>query len=105
VHTSFSGGTARLAVVDTGRGVADENKDSIFDKYKRMENGGATKGTGLGLTISQGIVNARGCHIFEKCAQVNSSFILEARQRNANHSARYLPPKSYLHARLQYLER
>ena len=78
VHTSFSGEVVRLVVADTGRGVADENKDSIFDKYKRMKKDDATKGTGLGLTISQGIVNAHGGKIWVEDNEPNGSrFIVE----------------------------
>jgi len=78
VGTSLEGGVAKLFVVDTGRGVADENKEGVFDKYKRMEKDDATKGTGLGLTISQGIVNAHGGKIWVEDNEPNGSrFIVE----------------------------
>jgi len=78
VGTTANGNTVRLFVVDTGTGIADENKEKIFDKYRRVEKGSTTKGTGLGLTISQGIVNAHGGKIWvEDNTPQGSRFIVE----------------------------
>jgi len=78
VGTSSGDGTARLFVVDTGRGVADENKENVFDKYKRVEKGMGAEGTGLGLAISRGIVEAHGGKIWvEDNEPEGSRFIVE----------------------------
>jgi len=78
VGTSLGDGVARLFVADTGRGIADENKESVFDKYKRAEKDAEVKGTGLGLAISQGIVNAHGGKIWvENNEPEGSRFIVE----------------------------
>ena len=78
VGTSLGDGVARLFVADTGRGIADENKESVFDKYKRAEKDAEVKGTGLGLAISQGIVNAHGGKIWvEDNEPTGSRFIVE----------------------------
>jgi len=78
VGTSLGDGVARLFVADTGKGIADENKESVFDKYKRAEKDGEVKGTGLGLAISQGIVNAHGGKIWvENNEPEGSRFIVE----------------------------
>lgn len=39
-----------MRVTDFGEGVADKDKKSLFDRFKRV-NRGSVKGTGLGLAI------------------------------------------------------
>lgn len=48
-----------MAVADTGIGIADEEKEKIFDKFYRIgnENVRSSKGTGLGLYIVKKIVS------------------------------------------------
>ncbi|MBD3366200.1 PAS domain-containing protein [candidate division WWE3 bacterium] len=82
VGALHTGDTVRLYVSDTGRGIADENKDQIFDKYKRVEGGSLTsdgeKSTGLGLAISKGIVEAHEGKIWvEDNEPKGSRFIVE----------------------------
>ncbi|MFB6350209.1 MAG: DUF4118 domain-containing protein [Bradymonadaceae bacterium] len=48
-----------LAVADRGEGVRPEDRDRIFEKFRQARDG-AEKGTGLGLTICQAIVEAHG---------------------------------------------
>ncbi len=52
--------TVSISVMDEGIGIPDEEKDHIFDKFYRVgsEDTRTTKGTGLGLYIVKGIVNA-----------------------------------------------
>lgn len=49
-----------LAVADTGRGISDEAKKHIFDRFYREDKTGnrETGGTGLGLSIAEWIVQA-----------------------------------------------
>ncbi len=51
--------SVRIAVTDRGRGIAEADRDRIFETFYR---GGATNvpGTGLGLAICKGIVQALG---------------------------------------------
>lgn len=52
---------ARLEVRDTGRGISDENKQRMFEKFFRAaDTAGYTQGTGLGLVIAKKIVEAHG---------------------------------------------
>lgn len=50
-----AGAMAKVAVVDTGCGIAPEHLDRIFDRFHRVEHSRskAHGGTGLGLTIAQ----------------------------------------------------
>jgi signal transduction histidine kinase len=51
-----------VAVCDTGSGVPDDMKGKLFNKFVQMENRkqAKEKGTGLGLVIAKGIVEAHG---------------------------------------------
>jgi signal transduction histidine kinase/DNA-binding response OmpR family regulator/HAMP domain-containing protein len=46
-----------LAVSDTGRGLATEELDHVFDRFYRAEGGAGTSGTGLGLAIVRSLVD------------------------------------------------
>lgn len=53
----------RFSITDTGPGISAENLQSVFDRYWKRETGGV-KGTGLGLFIAKGIVEAHGGNIW-----------------------------------------
>lgn len=55
------GEMVELAVMDRGPGVADEERDRIFEPFYRSPAvQGETWGTGLGLAIARGLVEAQG---------------------------------------------
>ncbi len=72
--------TVRFAVRDTGCGIADADKDKIFDKF-RQGDGSLTRetpGTGLGLSISKELAGMlAGAVGFESEAGVGSTFWLD----------------------------
>ncbi|MFP4655034.1 MAG: Cache 3/Cache 2 fusion domain-containing protein [Methanohalobium sp.] len=49
----------KVTVTDFGVGVADENKQLIFERFKRADKGGV-KGSGLGLAIVKRIIELHG---------------------------------------------
>ena len=58
----------QLSVRDHGPGVTPEDLDRIFDKFYRGTNNGSISGSGLGLSICRGIVEAHGGRIWaENC--------------------------------------
>jgi len=60
-----AGGKIQVSVTDTGRGIEPEHLESIFSKFRRIENGKNTvRGTGLGLAIAKHIVTAHGGSIW-----------------------------------------
>ncbi|MBB6143150.1 heavy metal sensor kinase [Silvibacterium bohemicum] len=49
-------GRVMFSVQDTGIGIAPEHQARIFDRFYRVDNiGGASRGSGLGLSLAQGI--------------------------------------------------
>ncbi len=57
-----SGDAVRIAVSDTGPGIAEEDLDRVFDRFWRADRR-KERGVGLGLTVAQGIVQAHGGQI------------------------------------------
>jgi two-component system sensor histidine kinase KdpD len=58
----------RIAVEDEGQGIAPELRERVFDKFFRATRDGDAggrqpAGTGMGLAIARGIVEAHGGHI------------------------------------------
>ncbi len=58
IDVSQDGDHLRIAVQDTGRGIADRDKERIFKKFVRsdLQDGQLRGGAGLGLTISASLV-------------------------------------------------
>ena len=62
-HGSKPGSYVMLSVTDTGRGMGKDTLDKIFDPFFSTKQRGAIRGTGLGLSVTQGIVQQHGGHI------------------------------------------
>ena len=74
-----AGGSLRLSVADTGRGIAEDKQTQLFTPFSRLglENSNIT-GTGIGLTITKELVEAMGGTIgFESTLERGSTFWLE----------------------------
>lgn len=66
----------RFAVRDTGPGIAPAAREKVFEKFYRAENARGKQGTGIGLTISRGLVEAHGGQIWiESSAETGTSVI------------------------------
>jgi K+-sensing histidine kinase KdpD len=62
---SEDGRTARIAVADEGIGVPEADRERVFDKFAMLPKPGwVKKGTGLGLFITKGIIEAHGGRIW-----------------------------------------
>lgn len=62
VHAKSVGDDIVFSVRDTGEGIPQEHLAHVFDRYWTVKEGNPT-GTGLGLYITQGIVEAHGGRI------------------------------------------
>lgn len=58
LETTRSDDQIRIRVIDTGIGIPEADKSRVFDIFKRAENTGDIKGTGLGLTMVKFAVEA-----------------------------------------------
>jgi signal transduction histidine kinase len=60
VSTSVGGDFASIRVRDSGRGIAAEEQEKLFQPFSRTASGRSADGTGLGLYIVRQIVEAHG---------------------------------------------
>lgn len=66
-----------LSVADNGMGIAAEQREQVFQMFKRLHRGDNIKGTGIGLSICQQIVELSGGSIWiEDGLQGGSKFCL-----------------------------
>jgi signal transduction histidine kinase/DNA-binding response OmpR family regulator len=67
----------RVAVADTGLGIAPEDQDRIFEEFEQTEGGSGKTGTGLGLAISRRLAGLLGGSLeVESELGVGSTFVL-----------------------------
>ncbi|OGC69748.1 hypothetical protein A2415_04700 [candidate division WWE3 bacterium RIFOXYC1_FULL_39_7] len=66
LRSELRGDMVTVCVCDTGDGITDDMKHKLFHKFVQLNNHNHTKerGTGLGLVIAKGIVEAHGGNIW-----------------------------------------
>lgn len=73
----------QLSVIDQGIGIAEEDKERIFNRFERAVDANEVSGLGLGLSISKEIISAHQGHIWvESEPGVGSSFNVELPIKN-----------------------
>lgn len=65
LSNSPKNGAVRITVQDNGQGIAPEHLAHVFERFYRVEatSTGATRGSGLGLSIAKSIIEAHGGEI------------------------------------------
>ena len=67
-------GSLLVTVADTGRGIAPDDLAHIFDRYWRPK-GSEGEGTGLGLYIARGIVEAHGGRVWAESSPQGAALV------------------------------
>ena len=60
IRASIDGRRVRIEVADSGRGIAAQEIDQIFEPFFRGEHSDANQGSGLGLAISRSLIENMG---------------------------------------------
>ena len=77
VATKSIGAHAQFEVCDRGRGIPEDKRNSIFERFQQVDTSDSRKrgGTGLGLAISRNIVEQHGGKIWvESQLGIGSTF-------------------------------
>ena len=72
VRAENADGAVRISVIDTGSGIAPEQRARLFDRFWQARQTGRA-GAGLGLTIVKGIVEAHGGTIWVESVEGRGS--------------------------------
>ena len=70
-------GDAAIAVCDLGPGVAEQDRDVIFERFRRGSEGPIGTGFGLGLTIARGLARRMGGDLVLRSSRSPTCFSLE----------------------------
>ncbi|MDX1605620.1 MAG: ATP-binding protein, partial [Candidatus Competibacterales bacterium] len=79
VRLERDGDRARVRVRDNGPGIPPEQLERVFDRFHQVsdQQAGKPQGTGLGLTISQRIVEHHGGRIWAESESRGATFVVE----------------------------
>ena len=76
VRTALEGGKIQVEIQDNGGGMDQETLERVFDPFFTTKEQG--RGTGLGLSVSYGIVKEHGGRVFARsCKGKGTSFFIE----------------------------
>jgi len=76
-----SNGMVRFSVEDQGPGVPADEREKVFERYFRGQNGDG-RGMGMGLSIVRGIIEAHGGQIWVEEGKKGARFVFELPARS-----------------------
>jgi two-component system sensor histidine kinase SaeS len=96
IRAMDTGPEVQVSVADTGEGIAADDLQNIFDRFRRergQPRGNPLSGSGLGLTIARGIVELHGGRIWAESVQGQGATFTFTLPKNsqATAEARALP--------------
>ncbi|HWD38720.1 MAG TPA: HAMP domain-containing sensor histidine kinase [Fimbriimonas sp.] len=73
------GGLSRIEVTDQGPGVPPEFRETIFERFARLDVGRSRDvgGFGIGLAVCRRIVEGRGGHVYLQPSDVGAHFVVD----------------------------
>lgn len=78
-----SDGRIKISIGDKGIGIADEDKDRVFERFYKADKSRTKEGSGLGLPIVKKIVELHGGRVyFESELGKGTTFFIELKQQN-----------------------
>jgi PAS domain S-box-containing protein len=77
IRSSGEGGRVRIAVVDAGPGLSEEDAERVFRPFERLAAHAHVEGTGLGLALSSNLTRAMGGRIGVRAVGPGSEFWVE----------------------------
>ncbi|HET7352575.1 MAG TPA: ATP-binding protein, partial [Gaiellaceae bacterium] len=83
VSARLDDGHVEIAVADTGRGIPEEDLETIFEEFEQTADGKQAEGTGLGLPLSRKLVELHGGRLWVESEPGHGStfrFTLPARE-------------------------
>lgn len=91
---AVANGEVRVSVSDSGVGIAPEHRERVFERFYRVDNPltRGTSGSGLGLSITRGHVEAHGGRVWvESRPAKGSTFYFSLPLESAPDNERYTP--------------
>lgn len=71
-----------VKIIDTGIGIKPENISKLFNKFERIDENKNIEGTGLGINITENLLNLMGSHLnIDSQYGVGSTFSFELEQK------------------------
>lgn len=96
------GSRVRLEVADSGPGIPVQHRDSVFERFRRVEGEVATSGTGLGLAIAKDFVELHaGTIAVTKAEEGGALFVAELSAEVPQGAAVSRPDDRSLHSQAE----